>query len=183
MVFFQKQYRQYVLWILLVAASIALGLLLRKHPAITLPVSALPFLHIMSSLYIGTIYAHQVFYIFVSAVLFVGNLYELIYVDREKGKRQTFWGAGIFGVFGIALSFAAMLVSSYAKGMYEKFLAGEMSDEEVEFIKKLKTMAPSDSGVVDALEEINSVASRIPMYIELADKVDRYAEMAFCKKT
>ena len=56
------------------------------------------------------------------------------------------------------------------------FAYGEMSEEEAEFIKKLKTMPAPNNYIADSSDEIESVVSRIPLYIELADKVDKYAE-------
>ncbi len=157
-----REYRQYVIWVLLVALSIACSILLKKYPAITLSISALQFIHIMNCIYISMVYDHKEFYIFVSAIVFCGNLFEAVHTDKKEGRRQTFCGAGIFGVFSIVLSAAALFISSFVKSTYEKFLNSELTEEELDLERLMKALG------IDIIKEVPEKEADVLLFVIIA---------------
>jgi hypothetical protein len=116
----------------------------------------------MSAVYMSTIYDHKVFYIFVSIVVFCGNLFDAVHVDSVSGRRQTFWGAGILGTLCIVLSSAALFINSFVKGMYEKFLNGEMSEEELELERLMNVFG------IDIVKEIPEKETSVLLFVIIA---------------
>lgn len=54
------------------------------------------------------------------------------------------------------------------------FAQGEMTQEEENFINRLRVLPKPDNNIDDSEDEIKSVVSTIPLYIKLANEVDKH---------
>ena len=107
----------------------------------------------------------------------VNEAYDL-YVNLQNRIKDVYLISEEYPIFKCELEEILYNAEEYMHDLFTgiAFAYGEMSSEEAEFIKKLKTMPAPNNYILDATNEIESVVSRIPLYVELADQVDKYAE-------
>lgn len=107
----------------------------------------------------------------------VNKAYDL-YVNLQNRIKEVYLISEEYPIFKCELEEILYNAEEYMHDLFTgiAFAYGEMSEEEAEFIKKLKTMPAPNNYILDATDEIESVVSRIPLYVELADQVDKYAE-------
>ena len=107
----------------------------------------------------------------------VNKAYEL-YVNLQNRIKEVYLISEEYPIFKAELEEILYNAEEYMHDLFIgiAFAYGEMSEEEAEFINKLKTMPAPNNYILDETHEIESVVSRIPLYVELADQVDKYAE-------
>lgn len=107
----------------------------------------------------------------------INEAYEL-YISLQNRIKEVYAISDEYPIFKCELDEILYNTEEYMHDLFMgiAFAHAEMSEEEAEFIKKLKTLSPSDDMIVDYMQEIESVVSRVPLYVELADKVDKHAE-------
>jgi hypothetical protein len=131
-----KDYRQYLIFIALLVLAVIIGRALKRLPCVTLAVSVLPLCQIMGMLWRNKIYANGDFYVMVSIVLVVGNIYELITCDHASSKQGTI-AQYLLGGLGIACALLSAGFSSFAEDMSQKLIDSELSESEMLLEKKL----------------------------------------------
>ncbi len=109
-----SEYRQYLVLIGLIALTVAIGFILKKHPEASLVVSVLPLCHAMAMLYRDLFYEYSYFYVAVCALMFCANLYETATADKADGKRRTVLGARITGILASVLTIVSLVANKMA---------------------------------------------------------------------
>ena len=125
-----KEYRHYLVFIALLFGAVLLGRILRRFPAVTLPLSVLPLCQVMSMLWGKRLYSKPEFYVIVCLVVVVGNIYEAYSADRERGGHQLYIATLITGGLGAFGTFASIKFSEKALDFSERFLESELSEAE-----------------------------------------------------
>lgn len=107
----------------------------------------------------------------------IDKAYDL-YINLQNRIKEVYRLSDEFPIFKCELDEILYNAEEYMHDLFMgiAFAYGEMTEEEASFIKKLKTLAPPENNSLDATDEIESVVSRIPLYVDLADKVDKYAD-------
>ena len=132
-----KEYRHYLIFIALLFGAVLLGRLLKRFPAITLPLSVLPLCQVMSMLWGKRLYSKPEFYVIVCLVVVVGNIYEAYSADRERGGNQLYIASVLTCGLGVLGTLASMKFSKMALDFSERFLESELSEAESLLEEKL----------------------------------------------
>lgn len=156
-----REYRQYVILLVLFIGSIAISRIFKKLPALTLCVSVLPLLQVMNMFFVGKLYDYAPFCIFVAVIHLVGNIYELSWRDRADDGKRAFVASALVGALATGASLIAIKLTSFAKEIYDVFLNSEISEEEMEFIDKLELVG------IEALAETSADETGILLLIAL----------------
>lgn len=133
-----SEYRQYLVLIALMVIAIALGLIFKKYPVISLVASVLPLCQAMSMMYRTLFYDFAYFYVAVCAVMFCGSLYETVAFDRADGRHRTALGATLIGALGVGFSCISISVSSTVARLNEISLGNGLSEVETKLAGDLK---------------------------------------------
>ena len=135
-----SEYRQYVVFIGLIALAIAVGLIFKKLPWLSLAVSVLPMCQAMSMLYRSLFYNNGFFYVAVCAVMICGNFYEAISFDKEHKKARTALAARIIALLGALFAALSIKFSSLAARFYEISLTEEegLLEEQLKLVGEAK---------------------------------------------
>lgn len=134
-----SEYRQYLVFIALIALAIAVGLVFRKLPWLSLTVSVLPMCQAMSMLYRALFYENGFFYVAVSAILLCGSFYEAVSFDKAHGKARTALAARIIALLGAAFAGLSIKLSSFATQLNEVFLSEEgLAEEQLRLVSDAK---------------------------------------------
>ena len=134
-----SEYRQYLVFIGLIVLAIAVGQICKKLPWVSLAVSVLPMCQAMSMLYCTLFYNNAFFYVAICAIMIVGNLYEVMLLDKERGKSRTALAARIIALLGAALAGISIKLSSLAAYINELSLGEEgLAEEHYELIGNVK---------------------------------------------
>ena len=135
----ESEYRQYVVLIALLALAIAVGLIFKKIPWLSLIVSVLPLCQAMSMLYRSLFYDYAYFYVAVCAIMVCGSLYEVRVFDKEHRKARTALAARIIAILGAVFACVSMKVSSISAQFYEIFLSEEeLAEGQMKLVGELK---------------------------------------------
>ena len=107
----------------------------------------------------------------------IDKAYDL-YINLQNKIKDIYKISDEYPIFKCELDEILYNAEEYMHDLFRgiAFAHGDMSNEEADFIKKLETLTPPKNQETSANDGIDSVVSRIPLYIELADKVDKYAE-------
>ena len=134
-----SEYRQYLVFIGLIVLTIVVGQICKKLPWMSLAVSVLPMCQAMSMLYCALFYNNAFFYVAICAIMIVGNLYEVMLLDKERGKSRTALAARIIALLGAALAGISIKLSSLAAHINELSLGEEgLAEEHYELIGNVK---------------------------------------------
>lgn len=126
-----KNYRPYILMILLMCLSFAVNRLLPKLPALNLAFASLPLIFVFNMFSLKQLYnKFPALYIIVCILNVFGCLYECISRDREDGGRRTLTGSCGVGLLAFGADCAVLYaVRKYAL-LFDIFMAGELSEKE-----------------------------------------------------
>ena len=134
-----SEYRQYLVFIGLIVLAIAVGQICKKLPWVSLAVSVLPMCQAMSMLYCTLFYNNAFFYVAICAIMIVGNLYEVMLLDKERGKSRTALAARIIALLGATFAGISIKLSSLAAYINELSLGEEgLAEEHYELIGNVK---------------------------------------------
>ncbi len=133
-----SEYRQYLVLIGLMVLAIALGLIFKKYPVISLVASVLPLCQAMSMLYRTLFYDFAYFYVAVCAVMFCGSLYDAAAADKNDGRHRTSLGATLIGALGVIFSCLSIYASSTVARLNEISLGNGLSEAETKLAGDLK---------------------------------------------
>ena len=117
-----KEYRPYLILIALIVLAVFFGRVLKRFSSVGFIASVLSLSQVLSMLREQKLYEHKGFYLFVCIVLICGNIYELVFRDKEDGGKRTFYATGALGVFSVAISFVSLKLSAMAADFSERFL-------------------------------------------------------------
>ncbi len=92
-----RDYRAYLILIILLAVSVIIGIILERLPYVGFAFSLAPMLQILLMLGEGKLYERPMLYVILGTVHVVGNIVYSLSLDREDGKRRAFICANIFG--------------------------------------------------------------------------------------
>ena len=84
-----KDYRSYLLLVLLILLALCVSVLLKKRPALAFPITVIPFLQAFAMMTDGKIYDRPMLYLLLCGLFFLGPLYECIRSDREARTRSA----------------------------------------------------------------------------------------------
>ena len=84
-----KDYRSYLLLVLLLLFALCVSALLKKRPALAFPITVIPFLQAFAMMVNRTIYDRPMLYLLLCGLFFLGPLYECIRSDREARTRSA----------------------------------------------------------------------------------------------
>lgn len=157
-----RNYRQYIVLIALLVFSVAFGRIFKKLPTMTLCVSVFPLMQVMGMFYTEILYDHTEIYFFVSILLVLGNLYELIYRDRTDGGMKTFYATGVLGVLTSLIACLSLYLDALAQKMSDTFLVGELSEAENALDEKLKLLG------IDVVQVVSEEQTGALIFILLA---------------
>ena len=140
--FFSKDnytdYRPYLWLIGLLVLSLAAGRLFARFPAITLAMSALPFIQALSMYLDNKLYEWTAIYLTLCFMPVIGAAADAIYLDRNDGKRRLFHAANVAGL--MAVPYCAYVYMRYEKlygvlvsevektNLFDRFLAKNYSN-------------------------------------------------------
>ena len=133
-----KEYRQYLVLIALIVLTIAVGIILKNRPSVSLVVSVLPMCQAMAMLYRGQFYEFSHFYVAVSMLLFGGHLYEAFATDKETGSRQAVIATRVIGALGVVLAAASVLASKTATKFSDPMIDDALSEANSKVMSDLK---------------------------------------------
>ena len=125
-----KEYRQYVVFIVLLFAAVLLGRLFKKFPEITLFLSVLPLCQVMGMLWHKKLYEDPEFYVIVCLTVVAGNIYEAFLRSKESGSNVLHSAAVVVGAFGVVSSLLSVKFSSMAKAYSDAFVENELAEAE-----------------------------------------------------
>ena len=103
-----RDYRPYLGLIGLLALSLLIGTVCRRLPTVSFAVATLPFLQVLSMLRDGCLYTHPLFYLILSALPIVGNLYDAVHRDSLDGRHRAFLLANVSSL--LVLAFLGLLI-------------------------------------------------------------------------
>ena len=133
-----SEYRQYLVLIGLIVLCVALGVIFKKIPAVSLVVSVLPLCQAMSMLYRDLFYEFKHFYVAVCILMFCANLYETMATDKANGKRSTEFAAHAIGVLGAILTVFSLYANKIAMQLNDPELYEHLFDKNSEIASGLK---------------------------------------------
>ena len=125
-----KEYRQYLVFIVLLFGAVLLGRVFKKIPEATLFLSVLPLIQILGMLWHKRLYDDAEFYIIVCITVVAGNVYEAFTHDKNGGRKTLALSVVTVGAFGVLTSFLSVKFSSMAKEYSEIFLEDGLSEAE-----------------------------------------------------
>lgn len=121
-----KNYKAYVVMILLLAISVVVGRIFDRLPFVCLSVSFLPLAQILFMYAEGGLYERPMLYVALALIHTSGNILYALSLDKGDGRRRAFL---CVNAFGAVISVAAFYMWKRSK---ELFLMKELSAEEIE---------------------------------------------------
>lgn len=119
-----RDYRAYLLLVILLAVSVTVGILLERFPYVGFAASLAPMLQILLMLGNGKLYESPMLYVILGIAHVMGSIVHALYLDRADGKRRAFICVNLGG---ITLSAFGLWVWRIAEQLA---LLGAIPDEE-----------------------------------------------------
>ena len=132
------EYRQYLVLIGLMVLCVALGLIFKKIPAVSLVASVLPLCQAMSMLYTDLFYEFAYFYVAVCFLMFCANLYETAVVDKANGQQTTVFAARAIGLLGGVLAFVSLYANKLAQSISDPMILEDLFEKYTKIAGELK---------------------------------------------
>lgn len=138
------EYRQYLVFIGLIALAIAVGIVFKKLPCVSLIASTLPMCQAMSMLYGALFYDYGFFFVAVCAIMLFGSFYETVRGDKEIGKERTALAARVVALIGALFAGVSIKLSSLSKLFNELSVTAEgLSEEQYEIVDNARVFGVS----------------------------------------
>ena len=95
---YSRDYRAYVILIILLAASVIIGRILERFPYVGFALSLAPMLQILLMLGDGKLYERPMLYLILGIAHLLGGIVHSLYLDRSDEKRRAFICVNLAGV-------------------------------------------------------------------------------------
>lgn len=132
------EYRQYIILIALLVLSLVVSRFLKKYPAVSFCISALPLCQVMNMFRNQLIYEYGGLILVLCVLHVVGTFYDAVYLDKTDNKKRTFVAVTLWGVISGAACFVARKLCFFADDYRAQYLAGELLEDETKLDRTLK---------------------------------------------
>lgn len=100
-----RDYRAYLVLIMLLTASLIVGVVLERFPYVGFTLSLVPMLQILLMFGDGKLYERPMLYVILGITHVLGNIVHSLYLDRADGKRRGFICVNLAGISLSTLGF------------------------------------------------------------------------------